>query len=50
MNYNRELDRCQCQALKTDGKRCTLIARHSNGGKALCPRHHAMLIPKKGKK
>lgn len=38
MNY--EPDRVQCQALgaKTK-KRCTLIATHSDGGKAYCERH-----------
>ncbi len=38
MNY--EFDRCQCQAVSQKTKqRCTLIATHSDGGKALCERH-----------
>jgi hypothetical protein len=46
---NYEPDRVQCQALKTDGKRCTQIATYSNGGKALCQRHHLMIIKSKEK-
>lgn len=34
-----EPDRVQCQALTNHGKRCTYIATHSDGGKALCERH-----------
>ncbi len=47
LNYTNEPDRVQCQAKKKDGTRCTQIARHSNGGKVLCPRHHAMVIKAK---
>lgn len=35
-----ESDRIQCQAVTSRGnKRCTLMATHSDGGKALCERH-----------
>ncbi len=44
MSRNYEPDRVRCQAIKTDGQRCSLIARHSNGGKALCPRHHQLWV------
>lgn len=36
---NYEPDRVQCQAQTSHGKRCTLIASHSDGGKAYCERH-----------
>ncbi len=48
---NYEPDRFQCQHIATKTKkRCTLLARHDNGGKLLCPRHQAEAIKKKGKK
>lgn len=35
-----EPDRIQCQAISPKTKkRCTLIATHSDGGKAYCERH-----------
>lgn len=46
-NRTYEPDLVQCQAIKKDGKRCTQVAHFSNGGKALCPRHHAMVIKAK---
>lgn len=39
MNHSYEPDRCQCQAMTRDKKRCTLIATHSDGGKVYCDRH-----------
>ena len=44
-----EPDRVQCQAITSEGKRCTQIARHSNGGKVLCPRQHLMVVATKMK-
>ena len=49
MRHTNEPDRIQCQAIKRDKKRCTQIARHSNGGKVLCPRHHLMMVATKMK-
>ncbi len=46
---NYEQDKFQCQVIKKDGKRCTQIARHSNGGKLLCPRHQSEMIKSKVK-
>jgi hypothetical protein len=42
-----ELDKLQCTAKKQDGKRCTRIATHGNGGGVLCERHHQMYLAKK---
>lgn len=40
MPKNYEEDRVQCQAISPKTKkRCTLIATHSDGGKAYCERH-----------
>jgi len=40
MSRTYESDRVQCQAIsKGTHKRCTLIATHSDGGKAYCERH-----------
>lgn len=39
MPRNHEADRCQCQAITNSKKRCTMIATHSDGGKAYCERH-----------
>lgn len=40
MIRHSEPDRVQCQAIsKKTKKRCSLIATHSDGGKAYCDRH-----------
>ena len=39
-NGSYEEDRVQCTAERQDGKRCTQIGTHSNGGGVLCDRHH----------
>jgi len=44
MNNYYEPDTVRCQAIKNDGKRCTFIGTHSNGGKVLCERHHQMHV------
>lgn len=34
-----ESDRVQCQATRSNGKRCMYIGTHSDGGKVFCTRH-----------
>lgn len=34
-----EEDRVQCQGVRQDGKRCTCIGTHSDGGNVYCERH-----------
>ncbi len=44
MNRSYEQDKCQCQAMTQQKKRCARIATHSAGGKVLCEKHHQMAI------